>query len=63
MIDPLDLATPSNDRDRRSGQDRRLSSQVAYRPEQRCGDDRRKNSDRRKRNASSIKSAGLTKKK
>ncbi|MFO7560912.1 MAG: hypothetical protein R6X10_18950 [Desulfobacterales bacterium] len=62
MIDPLDLTAPSNDRDRRSGKDRRLLFQAAYRPEQRCGNDRRKNSDRRKKNLSFLKSADSKKK-
>jgi len=63
MVDAFDITTPSDDRDRRSGQDRRLLCYDIHRPERRCGNDRRKGSDRRKRKASSAKWADAAKKK
>jgi len=53
MIDTFDITAPSDNRDRRSGQDRRLLSRAAHSPERRCGNDRRKGIDRRKRNTTS----------
>jgi len=63
MIDTFDLTAPSDNRDRRSGQDRRLLCYDLYIPERRFGNDRRKGADRRKRNTSSMKLADTTKKK
>jgi hypothetical protein len=53
MIDPLDLMALENDRDRRSGLDRRLINYDIYLPERRQKIKRRDGIDRRKRTLSS----------
>ena len=50
MIDALDILALEEDRDRRSGLDRRFLSYDIYLPDRRQGNERRTGSDRRKRN-------------
>ncbi|RJP74859.1 MAG: hypothetical protein C4522_22375 [Desulfobacteraceae bacterium] len=49
MIDALDLMALEDDRDRRSGNDRRFLSYDIYLPDRRHAGERRTGNDRRKR--------------
>ncbi|MFH2067821.1 MAG: hypothetical protein ABIK15_21635 [Pseudomonadota bacterium] len=49
MIDALDLMALEDDRDRRSGNDRRFLSYDIYLPDRRQAGERRTGNDRRKR--------------